>query len=406
MRSSELRAKLSAKSLKKVKTVNPVLKNILVAFINMCGRLLFMFKRKTLPCNVKKILFVSLYFNGDVLFHSAVFEFIRQIYPHAELQIWIKSRTEEVIKGYTYFTKVHVFDDIRTRRYNEEVRFDLSSKWKFFKTLRKEKFDLAFDLTGLFWTAVALFFAAPKYSSGFNFQGFGFIYNFEIDAIYNGHLIDKHINIIAKNPEFMKLITGFLESGRNPIYHIKPDSKKTVDDIIKDSSVLSGNKKVIVLHTTAGWDAKKWDLENFVQLIDLLGENYACLIIGGREDIENGRIIQSRVDSSVLDLTGKLSFDQSAEILRRADIFIGSDSGPLYLAEAVGAKTLSLFGPTNPLFSAPRGKKHSYIYKELFCSASKDEQNCKLLAGLNCRTHDCMKLIAPSEVYEYILRNV
>lgn len=89
--------------------------------------------------------------------------------------------------------------------------------------------------------------------------------------------------------------------------------------------------------------------------------------------------------------------------MRISDLFIGSDSGPLYIAEAVGTKTISLFGPTNPLFSAPRGKEHTCIYNKLFCSAEDNEQNCILIAGLNCKTIDCMKMIKPDDVYKAVV---
>jgi ADP-heptose:LPS heptosyltransferase len=397
MLDSELEKRLEEKSVDKVRQTNPVLKKVLVKLINGIGSLLFLFQRNKLPREVKKILFVSLNFNGDILFGSTLFNLVRSMYPGAEFHIWIKSRTKHMLTGYPYFEKVFVFNEIRTRKYDEEIDPSLSVKLKFFKELRNEKYDMAFDITGLFWTAFGLFYSGVKYKAGYNFQGFGFFYNFETAAIQKGHLIDKHLSVVTGNKAFEDLIPQNLESFKKPSFEIDRSAAKKIDEILLNSGISKENK-MLLLHTTAGWEAKKWDVTNFIELINGLDENIFIFIIGGKEDSATADIIKRGTDRVVHDLTGKLTIGESAELLSRASLFIGTDSGPLYLAEAVGTPTLSLFGPTNPLFSAPRGEKHSYLYEELFCSAPVDEQNCRLLAGLNCRTVDCMKLLKPAIV--------
>lgn len=392
---------LKAKSITNVKQFNPILKQVLVKLIFIIGRLLFFFKRNNLPDKINKVLFISLYFNGDILFQSPVFEIIRKIYPNAELHIWIKKRTEDIIKGYPYFSKVYLFEDIRTRKYNEEINNDFKLKINFFKKLRAEKYDLIFDLTGLFWTAAAVFYSKPRYSAGINFQGFGFIYNFNSKAITNGHLIDKNLNLITKNKHFSKLIEN-INVINKPVYHISEESRKHINLLLKKIKI-GENKLNVVMHLTSGWESKRWSLNNFADLINLLSEDYNIFLIGSKED----KIIYDKFEKSikrkVFNLAGLLTLNETSELIKRADLYVGSDSGPLYLAEAVGTRTISLFGPTNPLFSAPRGSNHKYIYHKLFCSADNDKQNCKLIAGLNCKTYDCMNMIKPIDVYNMII---
>ena len=398
----DLKKKLEEKSINKVPQTNPVIKKFAVTLINLFGRLLFLFRRNRLPKEVNKILFVSLNFNGDILFGSTLFSLVRAIYPEAELHIWIKSRAKHMMAGYPYFSKVTVFNDIRTRKYDEDINPSISAKLNFFRELKKERYDLAFDITGLFWTAFALFYAGVKYKAGHNFQGFGFFYNFETPAVQNGHLIDKHLSLVLDNPAFSSMLPKQINVFKVPTFHIENEACKSIEKLLAEKNI-NGNDRFIILHTTAGWEAKKWEVSNYVELIKYLGTNYKIFIIGGREDSPNADFISKNVDVKVYDVTGSLSMSESAELIRRADLFIGADSGPLYLAEAVGTPTLSLFGPTNPLFSAPRGAKHKYVYETLFCSAPADMQNCKLLAGLNCRTLDCMKLIKASTVAERAL---
>lgn len=51
-----------------------------------------------------------------------------------------------------------------------------------------------------------------------------------------------------------------------------------------------------------------------------------------------------------------------AALLRRADLFVGADTGPMHLAWVVGCRVIALFGPTDPRLNAPRGAGHVVLH--------------------------------------------
>jgi ADP-heptose:LPS heptosyltransferase len=55
----------------------------------------------------------------------------------------------------------------------------------------------------------------------------------------------------------------------------------------------------------------------------------------------------------VRDLVGRTSLLQLLELLRRARLFIGCDTGPMHLAAAAGTRVLALFGPADPRRTGP-----------------------------------------------------
>ncbi len=57
-----------------------------------------------------------------------------------------------------------------------------------------------------------------------------------------------------------------------------------------------------------------------------------------------------------------------AEVIRRAGLFIGGDTGPMHIASALGVPVLALFGPTDPALNAPWGPDH--IVLDALASAS------------------------------------
>lgn len=101
-------------------------------------------------------------------------------------------------------------------------------------------------------------------------------------------------------------------------------------------------KKLIVVHCNSNYPAKDWSVPNWEKLILWLIENkgYSVAEIGLKSN-------NSINHPHYLNLCGKFSILQTAEIIRRADYFIGIDSGPAHLANAVGTYGILLFGKLN-----------------------------------------------------------
>jgi ADP-heptose:LPS heptosyltransferase len=163
------------------------------------------------------------------------------------------------------------------------------------------------------------------------------------------------------------------------------------------------------MHLGSGWEAKRWSILRFSELIKKLLEDndFEIVIVGGSND--NG--IFDELAAGLRDFipTNKLermfiqmNILETAELIRRSAVFIGSDSGPLHLAGAVNVPTVGLFGPTNPDFSNPIGERHNVIYRKLNCSASYHNQYCNRNAGKNCTTLECMKDISADEVFDSV----
>ena len=98
----------------------------------------------------------------------------------------------------------------------------------------------------------------------------------------------------------------------------------------------------------------------------------------------------------------ELNFKDSAELIKKAVLFIGSDSAPLHIAAAYEIPAVALFGPTNPGFSAPVGNNVKVIYHKLHCSASDDKQYCTRNGGFTCPYYECMISISSAEIIKAV----
>src|SRR5204862_7708779 len=76
-----------------------------------------------------------------------------------------------------------------------------------------------------------------------------------------------------------------------------------------------------------------------------------------KEILQNGRIIR---------LTGPLG--ESAALLERAELYVGSDSGLAHLAAAVGTRAITLFAPADPDRVCPFGYRHLVVQGPTPCA--------------------------------------
>jgi heptosyltransferase-2 len=55
-------------------------------------------------------------------------------------------------------------------------------------------------------------------------------------------------------------------------------------------------------------------------------------------------------------------------LLSRCQLFVGNDSGAMHVAAAVGLKVVAIFGPTDPLGTAPMTPYCAIVQEKPYCS--------------------------------------
>jgi ADP-heptose:LPS heptosyltransferase len=77
-------------------------------------------------------------------------------------------------------------------------------------------------------------------------------------------------------------------------------------------------------------------------------------------------------------------------VLKRAEVFVSGDTGPLHFAAGVGVPTLALFGATSPVLWAPIGGRHRLLTGSP-CS-------CSGKVGVCQSANHCLAAISPEQV--------
>ncbi len=87
------------------------------------------------------------------------------------------------------------------------------------------------------------------------------------------------------------------------------------------------------------------------------------------------------------------SIKQLIELIRRADLFIGGDTGPLHIASILGIPIVGIYGPKDPVIYGPYHGKAVVVRKELWCSPCQKR---------TCSDPECMTSILPEDVFHAV----
>lgn len=135
---------------------------------------------------------------------------------------------------------------------------------------------------------------------------------------------------------------GLPPLDETPEMYIPADASEMVDS-------LTLPQKYIALHRTAntcnGY-SKEWDNHKWWRAITTVLELYPDMSIVevGAEPLKG----EGCDDARYIDLTGRLSIMESAEVIRRARLFVGVDSGPAHMANAARTPGVILLGDLPP----------------------------------------------------------
>ena len=115
--------------------------------------------------------------------------------------------------------------------------------------------------------------------------------------------------------------------------------------------------KIGILPGSANNPSKRWPVSHWRKLVSLLIEENKSLRINlygsVKESLLTNQILDGFDNGNVFNSCGKTNLMELSKELASCDKVIGNDSGGMHLANAVGAPSVVLFGPTNHKVTAP-----------------------------------------------------
>lgn len=179
----------------------------------------------------------------------------------------------------------------------------------------------------------------------------------------------------------MEQVSLFLGLPEAPTFSTDPFLKETPeerDEVRQALGTLSDNETLLVINPNTSDRApeRRWPADSFREAATRLLKRHPALRIvlcGSESDYPaNARVLEGGLAKSdrLHNLAGKLSLGGLSALLRRTNVFLSNDSGPLHLAIRLRTPTVALFGPTRPDLVLPDNLRSRLIvlYDPHYCS--------------------------------------
>ncbi|MFA5747953.1 MAG: glycosyltransferase family 9 protein [Candidatus Absconditabacterales bacterium] len=298
----------------------------------------FVNKKKNIINHPKKILVIRLWALGSSLL---TFPMIKQLENHfgndVKYDLLASSRNIGIFKNQGYFNQTYNLFKIK-----DIIKLIFSFK----------KYDIVIDAEEYFKISSFVSLLVGKITIGYNNLWIRKLaYTDPIHYIPNEHNLINCISLL--NPLGVKTYKpDFME----PLKYLEKDKIK-VDNFLKNSSLVTRHSSLICLHTGGAetskdraWPQKKW-IELITKILEK-NQNVYIFLSGTKFEkniIQNIIInLSEKYKKNVINICGFFNIFEFAYLLKKCNLMISNDTGPMHLAAAMGTKTIGLFGPELP----------------------------------------------------------
>ncbi len=277
---------------------------------------------------MQRILVIQTAFVGDVVLATGILEKLHTTIPDAQIDFMVRLGNESLFQEHPYLHKLWVWNKKKAKYLH---------LLKLLFQIRQERYDKVINIQRYAATGLLTVLSGAKVTIGFDKNPLSFLYTQKI--IHTIGEISLH-----ETERNQQLIQSFTDSvaAKPRLYPSAKDEAKVVDYKLQP---------YICIAPASVWFTKQFPADKWIQFIHGLPENSRVYLLGSLEDFDLCEEIQSQCSHlNVVTLAGKLSFLQSAALMKDAKMNYVNDSAPMHLASSVNAPVTTVYCSTIPAF--------------------------------------------------------
>lgn len=120
-----------------------------------------------------------------------------------------------------------------------------------------------------------------------------------------------------------------------------------IKPLLSLSTNLQINTPYVVIFAGASWNPRRWSIENFALLIQILNDRYGlqCVLCGGPAEYELCRHILTHSHlNNVFNFAGMTKLTELVEVIRNAQFLFANETSAIHIAAAVDTPSVCLVG--------------------------------------------------------------
>lgn len=311
---------------------------------------------------IERILIVRLSAMGDVIHTLPAVHALRAAFPQAHIGWLIEERWAELLcaagspRRATRSALRPLVDEVHAVNLKGWRRSLFSASTlqqaaKVWNDVRGAAYDVAVDLQGAMRSAVLAHWsgASVVYGAAEARESPASLWYTRKVAARGRHVIEQNVSVAEAVCEYPIKLPATDISSDIPC---DPQAEARIGERLAQNGI----SEFAILNPGAGWGAKRWPAERYGEVARGLADLGVRSILNyGPGEEELVRAAEAASDGAAQAMSCSIS--ELIALTRRAQLFIGGDTGPLHLAAALRVPVVGIYGPTDPARNGPYGTR-------------------------------------------------
>lgn len=280
-----------------------------------------------------RILVVTMRYLGDTLLVTPLLNSLKKAYPEAQIDVLLYENTAAMLAGNPAISRL--ITTVAKPRWQDHL--------KIYKQIF-HRYDLAVCTQTGDKPTLYSFLAAPV--------RIGFVPQKTQTGWFKRYLFNRWLDFDTQKTHTVLELLKLCQ-----LLEIPPVYQLSVPQVVAEDFKVAefvGEDGYVVLHPMPQWRYKQWTTEGWAVLADYCQQQGLTVVISGSQaKAERDYLAQLKLPENCVNLAGKLSLAQLAQVVGKAKLFVGCDTGITHLAAATGVATIALFGPSDPVKWTP-----------------------------------------------------
>ncbi len=278
--------------------------------------------------NPQNILIIQTAFIGDVVLSTSLIENLKKQYPLVRFDFVVRKGNEGILKNHPWIDRIITWEK-KTKKLRHLVGV--------IQQIRENKYDAVINVHRYASSGIMTLLARSMHKVGYRQNPFSFAFSRKVN-----HEIGNQKHEIVRLHELISDITSY------PVEKPKIPVNKSVYLSIQKYQ----HQQYITIAPGSVWFTKQFPQHQWVKFLNRLRFEGTIYFVGGKDDFALCQEIINAcpVQSSMKNLCGLLNLQQSAALMKDAEMNFVNDSGPLHLCSAMNAPVTAIFCSTVPAF--------------------------------------------------------
>ncbi|HQY58643.1 MAG: lipopolysaccharide heptosyltransferase II [Nitrospira sp.] len=324
---------------------------------------------------------------GDAVMCEPALSQVRTLFPEAEITLLVKPGIADLLAQHPAVNRTLVYDD-RGRHAG------LVGKWTLAGVLRRHRFDLAILFQNAFEAALISFLAGIPRRFGYATDGRTLLLTDPVTVpprTAQRHQVEYYWDLLKP--------LGGHGPAPAPRLFVTPDESVLIAGRLADAGIGPSDLVIGVNPGSTYGHAKRWLPDRYAEVVNRVvkdaqsrsGARVGVVILGAKGEEPLGKTIAEQIKARTVVCSGQTTVRELMALVKRCQLFLTNDTGPMHVAAAFQVPLVAVFGPTDWQTTSPFGVDAKLVRQPVSCAPCLLRE-CPI-------DHRCMTGVTVEQVY-------